>query len=128
MIGTNAASHPSHWSDRLPANGKMCERWDGVYLYSICTYVCTLILHQQHHGTNMYNAYSASHVPRALKAGFFELPYMLTHLNSRKEPVQSLPCGVQSLVVVFIAPWEGGACYGVVVLHESRRVSALRGK
>ena len=45
------------------------------------------------------------------------------NLKSGNECPKSLSCTVQPLVVVIIAPWEGGACNGIMVLHEPRGIS-----
>lgn len=45
------------------------------------------------------------------------------NLKSGNECPKSLSCTVQPLVVVVIAPWEGDARNGIMVLHEPRGVS-----
>lgn len=61
--------------------------------------------------------------PNCVTSGYCMELLTQAYLKSGNESPKSILCTVQLLVVVAIAPWEGGACNGIMVLHEPRGVS-----
>ena len=60
--------------------------------------------------------------PNHLRSSYCMELLTQANLKSGNESPKSLACTVQPLVVVVIATWEGGACNGIMVLHEPRGV------